>query len=76
MEITFKDVYTFLCTGMGKIKLKNYVMKNYFASTHAMKTYGGVQLQLHSLLISPLDEGESLPYAPANFFKFINQQSE
>jgi len=41
-------------------------MKNNFASMHAMKTYGGVNLQLHSFLISALDEGEWSHYAPAN----------
>ena len=45
-------------------------MKNNFASTHAMKTYGGVKLQLHSLIISALDGDEWSPYVPANL-KFV-----
>jgi hypothetical protein len=51
----FKDTHKFLCTGMGKIKLQIHVMENNFASMHVIKAYGGVQLQLHSLIISPLD---------------------
>jgi hypothetical protein len=51
---------------MTKITLQNHVMKNNFASTHALMTYGGVKLQRHSLLISELDGDEWSPYAPAN----------
>jgi len=51
---------------MGKIKLQNHVIKNNFATTHAMETFGGVKLQLHSLIISALDGGEWSPYGPAN----------
>jgi hypothetical protein len=67
MEIqTFKDTHKFLRTGVGKINLQIHVMKNNFASMHAMKTYGGVNLQLQSFLTLALDGGEWSRYAPAN----------
>jgi hypothetical protein len=42
----------------GENEIVKQCNKNKFASTHAAKTYGEVELQLHSILISALDGAE------------------
>jgi hypothetical protein len=44
------NVVTLLVKIIGKVKLSLHVTKH-----HAIKTYGGVEVQLHAFLISALD---------------------